>query len=84
MEGRVIIKLSTMKMEILRKEIKEILETPDGVNFHFINGSYFSYVDQYLPSEVKQKIKVICDRFLNGVVTVDLNNPKQPVSVEMN
>jgi hypothetical protein len=83
MEGKVVIKMGAMILEVPRKEIKEILETPDGINFHFVGGSYFSYAHQYLPSEVKQKIKIISDRFLNAKVTIDLNNLNQPVSVDM-
>jgi hypothetical protein len=83
MEGMVIIKMGKMKLEVPRKEIREILETPDGINFHFIGGSYFSFSHQYLPSDVKQKIKITADRFLNAKVTIDLNNLNQPVSVDM-
>ena len=72
-----------MVLEIPRREVKEIIETPDGMNFHLVGGSYFSYQHQYLPSEIKQKIKMVADKFLNGRVTIDLNNLAQPVSVDM-
>jgi hypothetical protein len=83
MEGIIIIKMGKMVLEVPRKEVKEILETPDGLNFHFIGGSYFSYQLQYLPSEIKQQIKLVSDKFLNAKVTIDLNNLKTPVSVDM-
>jgi len=82
-EGRVIIKFKDIVIDAPRKEISEVFETPDGLTFQFVGGSFFSYNNQYLPSEVKQQVKRVVDSFANAKVTVDLNNPKQPVSVDM-
>jgi hypothetical protein len=82
-EGRVIIKFKDIVIDSPRKEIAEVFETPDGINFHFVGGSFFAYNNQYLPSEVKQQVKRVVDSFANAKVTVDLNNLKQPVSVDM-
>jgi len=82
-EGKVVIKFRDIVIEAPRKEISEVFETPDGVTFQFVGGSFLSYNNQYLPSEVKQQVKRVVDSFANAKVTVDFNNQKQPASVDM-
>lgn len=84
MKGSIVVKLGNINFEAPRQEVMEVVETPDGLNFHFLGGSFFSYVNQYLSSELKQKIKLTVDRYPTSRVIIDLNNLKQPVLVEIN
>ena len=64
-----------------RDELVEVDQSPDGMMFTFKWGMTNHYTDQYMPIEVKEKIKQAINLLIGGNVVVDLNNYMKPVMV---
>jgi len=75
------IKKGKMIFTCNRDELVEVDQSPDGMMFSFKWGMILNYTDQYMPLEIKEKIKQAINLLVGGNVVVDLNNYIKPVMV---
>lgn len=77
------IKKGTVIIKTERSDLIGVDETADGMSFTFKGGFQMYLTDAYMPPAFKQQIKTSIDRFENASVTVDFDNVKKPVLVEL-
>ena len=80
--AKITIKDGSFKLEVDRKDLVEVAETPDGVVFNFKNGLQLHKNEQFMPSSVKQIIKNTADNFPGHNLIFELDNPKTPARVD--
>jgi hypothetical protein len=80
--AKITIKDGSFKLEVDRKDLVEVAETPDGVVFNFKNGLQLHKNEQFMPSSVKQIIKNTADNFPGHDLIFELDNPKTPARVD--
>jgi len=78
----VTIKKGSLVFKVDRTDLVNIEHTSDGLVFNLKHQTYINITDQYMPLDVKQKVKS-ADAIPNGNVTFDLNNYRNPVSVQI-
>jgi len=74
------IKKGNINISCGRDDLIQVDQSPDGMIFNFKGGISFSYIDQYMPIEVKQQIKGAIDH-MSGNVQIDLNNYRTPAKI---
>jgi len=79
---KIIIKKGSMKLELDRKDLVEILETHDGVVFNFNQGLQLQYTDQYMPHTMKEILRNTSNHFENQKIIFDLDNTRQPAMID--
>lgn len=77
------IKKGSIVIKLDRSDLVEVSHTADGMVFNFKNGCHFYYTDSYMPLPTKNQIKGSYDTFDKGNIKIDLDNYKQPISVEI-
>jgi len=80
--AKIIIKDGSLKLEVDRKDLIEVSETPDGVVFNFKNGVQLHKTEQFMPSSTKQIIKNTADNYPDHNLIFELDNPKTPARVD--
>ena len=80
--AKITIKDGSLKLEVERKDLIEVSETPDGVIFNFKNGIQLHKIEQFMPSSTKQIIKNTADNYPDHNLIFELDNPKIPVRVD--
>lgn len=64
-----------------RSEICECKESHDGIIFQLKNDIFVYCTDNFMDPTTKARIKMAIERIPNGNVTIDLRNPRNPVTV---
>ena len=77
----IIIKVGNTKISTTSEELKDINETPDGVNFNLKGGLSLFYVNLNMPSSTKQIIKNTADLMRGKKIIFQLDNPTRPAMV---
>jgi hypothetical protein len=66
-----------------RTDLVDVAETADGMSFTLKGGLQFYITDAYMPPAFKQQIAMSVNRFEGASVTIDYDNIRKPVLVEM-
>ena len=72
-KGKVVIECTRMDLILMD-------QTSDGIVMHFKGGLILNYDDQYMPNEVKQRIKQTIDH-LSGNIEINLDNYQTPARI---
>lgn len=67
--------------ETVRSNLISCDETPDGVAFQFKGGIILQYTDVNMPPGTKNIVKNTVDRMTNGNLSVNFDNPSNPISL---
>lgn len=79
----VTIKKGRLELRVPKDELIEVSETHDGIAFNFKRGLQLYQIENFMPVHIKQLISNSINTFGGKNIIVDLDNPKQPVRVEM-
>lgn len=77
------IKKGTVNIKAQRSDLIGVDETADGMSFTFKDGMQLYITDAYMPAAFKQQIKTSIDRFEGATVSVDFDNVRKPIMVEV-
>jgi hypothetical protein len=77
------IKKGTVNIKSERSDLIEASETADGMAFSFKGGFQLYITDAYMPAAFKQQIAMSINRFEGATVSVDFDNVRKPVLVEL-
>jgi len=77
------IKKGKIEMKFPKEELVEVSETHDGIAFNFKRGLQVYQIEQFMPVHIKQLISNSINTFGGSNIIVDLDNPKKPVSVQI-
>jgi hypothetical protein len=77
------IKKGTVNFKCDRTDLMDVAETADGMSFSFKGGLMLYITDNFMPPAFKQQVAGSVNRFDKGTVTIDFDNVKRPVLVEM-
>jgi len=72
-----------MSIKIPRNQFGDIVESPDGLVFQLKNGFHIVYADYEMQSQLKRTLKLSVDNFQKGNLIINLNNYRNPTSVEL-
>lgn len=81
-KDKIIIKKGSGEVTFDRCEIGTVTETSDGIIFMLRNGLLIQYVDNFMDPPIKSKIKNTVDKIPNGTITINLNDYRNPVSID--
>jgi len=82
MTSMIVITRGPLKIEVPRSELISVDPTADGIAFAFKGGSNYILTEPNMPPLVKNSIKMIVNQTKGKVVTINLLNFKNPVSIE--
>lgn len=80
--AEITLNIGNVKLEANRVDLVSVDETADGVSFSFKGGIQFHYINNYMPSSIKQHIKNSADQITNKKLIFHLDNFKRPVMVD--
>jgi len=81
-KDKIIVKSGTIELSLNRDDLVSCYEAPDGVVFQLKNGLVFQYTNNFMENITKARIKLALDKIPNGTIRVDLNNHKNPVTID--
>ena len=77
------IKKGTVNIKTDRSDLLEVVETADGMTFSFKGGLQLYITDTYMPTFYKQQIAQSINRFEKATISIDFDNVRKPISVEL-
>ncbi len=80
---KVTIKKGDVEISTNRSELIDVEPTHDGIVITFKGGLQLYNTEIYMTSQIKNLIKNTIDSYKTGNITIDLNNPRKPVSISL-
>jgi len=76
---KIVIKKGNIDIKMLRSDLIDVAETPDGINFNFTNGMNLYVIDTDMPLATKNVMTNTANSFDGVNLTFDLGNYQKPV-----